>query len=373
MSKAEQPYRGTAKPVSPLRVGRRLGNAGALLGALLLFSGIAAGSASADQLSVTVASPAPEQGVPLTLQFSGSANAGNGPYLYAAIRPAGGIGCQASFGSDDAAAGSASYDVFGDEVHVDPGSINVQATYNPPSTGSYLVCAWLENGGNDYSGNPYPPGDVTAGPISATFAARGPQVAELSVSLPSGARPGVAFQINYTTQTDQDLSLDSIVKPAGGLPCASSYELEGQQNQTEDDVFGGSTSVFGGPTTTTGTDTEQNAGPYVICSWIEGPSGGEVDAASTTPIYVGTPPPPPPPPVPPSCIVPRFSRTGLSTVERRIISHHCTIGRIRYAYSGTHRGIVLALSAEPGRHLAHNARIGVLVSAGRKPRHRHHI
>jgi hypothetical protein len=376
MSDYQQPSLDVTEPDSLRRMGRWLGYIATLLGTVLMFCGIAAASASADQLSIAMQSPAPEQGIPLTVEVTGAASAidqdGDGPYLYAVIRPTGGIGCQATFGYDQAAAGGASSvlyfnDFENNSEEVGPGSFAVQTTYSPPDVGSYLICAWLEN---DYDDEGDPPGDVEAGPVQTTFATRGPQVGQLSVTLPTSARPGVAFQIDYTTQTDQELSLESMVKPAGGLPCASSYELEQQQNQSEDDVFGGSTSVFGGPSTTTGTDTEQNAGPYVICSWIEGPNNAEVDAAKTTDIYVGTPPPAARPPTPPICIVPRYRATGLSTVERRVIGHHCTIGRIRYAYSGTRRGIVLALSAGVGRHLAHNARIGILVSAGRKPRHR---
>lgn len=115
------------------------------------------------------------------------------------------------------------------------------------------------------------------------------------MGLPRNPQPGVTYQIDYTTQTDQELLLSSVVKPAGGLPCASSYELEQQQNQSENDIFGGSTSVFGGPMTATATDTENTAGPYLICTWIEGPDNAEVDAATTTSIYVGTPPPTPGP------------------------------------------------------------------------------
>jgi hypothetical protein len=121
-------------------------------------------------------------------------------------------------------------------------------------------------------------------------------VSELNVGLTTPASPSVAFQIDYTTQTDQQLSLYSVVKRAGALPCASSYELEEQQNQNENGLsgYGGGTSVFGGPTTTTAIDTE-TYGSYLICSWVEGPNNGEVDAAATTPIFVGTPPAPPAP------------------------------------------------------------------------------
>src|SRR5581483_517700 len=100
------------------------------------------------------------------------------------------------------------------------------------------------------------------------------------------------------------------------------YDLETVQNQTENDIFGSQQNVFGGPVTTTGTDTEQYSGPYVICSWIEGPNQGEVDAAAVTPIYVGTPPPPL---RLPDCVVPSV-RGGntVSSVKHALSAHHCT-------------------------------------------------
>lgn len=254
---------------------------------------IGAGTASAaDSLQIAVETATPEQGVPVTLDFTGTADAidnyGDGPALKAIARPAGGVPCQPSYDSDQAAAGGVNQGLFGDWPEVGPGSFDEPTTFNPKGAGPYLVCAWLE----DYNDT------VREGPISASFTARGPQVAELSVALASPALPGVGYQINYTTQTDQQLSLYSIVKPAGGLPCASSYELEQEQNQAESDVFDDYTSVFGGPTTTTATDTESTPGPYLVCTWIEGPSQGEVDAAASTPIYVGTPTTPAPKPTP---------------------------------------------------------------------------
>lgn len=254
------------------------------LGAALAASWASAATASADQLQVSVQTATPEQGVPVTLAFSGSASAtdryGDGPNLMAVVRPSGGIGCQSTYESDQQAAGSASTDVFGDDNELAPGSFAQTTTFDPQNVGGYLVCAWLE-GSNG----------VTAA-SSATFTTRGPQVAQLTVGLGSQPLPGIAYQINYTTQTDQQLNLYSVVKRAGGLPCASSYELEQQQNQTEDDVFyDDGANVFGGPTTTSGTDTEEDAGSYIICSWIEGPNSDEVDAATATSIYVGTPPP----------------------------------------------------------------------------------
>ncbi len=162
------------------------------------------------------------------------------------------------------------------------------------------------------------------------------------------------------------------------MPCAASDGLFEEELRQDHGValnfFSNEyepTYVFGGPKVTQATGTEAAAGPYVICTWIEGPTSGEVDAAASTPFYVGTPPSPPPPPPPPSCVVPRFdSRMRLATVERRIRVGHCSVGRVAYARSRrVKRGDVIRLGSRPGTHLRHGASVLILVSSGRG---RHH-
>lgn len=275
---------------------------------------------AADTLQVAVNSPSPEQGIPLELVFSGATEAvdsqGHGPLLDVVVRPAGGIGCQANYGNDHSAAGGVTTDLFSPrrsaEPRQGPGSYREAATYSPPETGTYLVCAWLESENN--SGR-----TTVAGPVSTTFSARGPQVYQLAVGLPAPALPGVAFQIDYTTHTDQQLALGSAIRPAGGLPCAANHELDSQQNQSETNLVGSpystsSEKVFGGPATVNATATEP-AGPYLICTWIEGPNTAEVDSTASTSIYVGTPPPPPPPP-PSHPISPLLALRGINVSKR---------------------------------------------------------
>ena len=134
-----------------------------------------------------------------------------------------------------------------------------------------------------------------AGPSALSFTTQGPQVVQLTVAVAKPLIPDVAFQIGYTTQTDQSLALYSVIKAAPSVPPAGSPatppcpgSFEAQQQAVDKIVFGPSAQgVFGGPTTTTVTDTEK-AGAYVICTWVEGPSYGEVDASATTLVTVGT-------------------------------------------------------------------------------------
>jgi hypothetical protein len=267
--------------------------ASARFGMALIFLGATGWFASPAMASTTIQiainTATPEQAIPVQIGLSGNID----PYasdtqgnVLAVIRPAGGISCQPTFTSDETAVGNADKVIADQENPTGP--FNVSESYDPANPGSYLVCAWVEQGSNDV---------VTAGPTSTTFAAQAPQVPEFTVGLPTAPTPNRAFQVAYTTQTDQQLELDSTIKPAGGAPCGATFELEEQQagdNNTERVLFSGQ-NVYGGPTTATATST-QAAGSYVICSWIEGPNDGEVDAASTTPFTI--PPPPPPTPKP---------------------------------------------------------------------------
>jgi hypothetical protein len=249
-------------------------------------SGVFAASATAAAVSVATTTLTPEQAVPVQLSFSGTADPGTNSNLEAVVRPSGGLACQADYASDLSAAGSADTVLFSDNAQsVAPGAYQVGTTFKPPAAGGYQVCAWL----SQPTGTS---GQAVSGPATTAFSARPPQVSQLTLAVPSSLTPGVAFQLAYTTQTDQQLNLYSVIKKAGALPCGDSYELEQQQSQPDSTLLGpGDQQVFGGPTTTKLT-THQKEGSYLVCSWIEGPSAAEVDDTLSTPVTVGTPAPP---------------------------------------------------------------------------------
>jgi hypothetical protein len=275
--------------------------------------------------TITVASPtaAPEQAVPVDLTFSGTNNQSGSAEVEAVVRPAGGLSCQSSYQDDLAAVGSVDQVIFGPgaETVAAGQPYQVDASYKPGAAASYQVCAWLaqNQGGTD---------KAVAGPSALSFTARGPQVVQLTVAIAKPLIPNVAFQIAYTTQTDQSLALYSVIKaaPSAGSPatspCASSFEAQ-QRQQVEKILVGpGAQGVFGGPTTTTITD-KQKAGAYVICTWVEGPSFQEVDASATTPVTVGTVTSPPP-------------RLGLSLTKVTASRRHgvSASGKTASAFSG---------------------------------------
>ncbi|MFZ0043644.1 MAG: hypothetical protein WAK93_20210 [Solirubrobacteraceae bacterium] len=249
---------------------------------------VSASPAIAATVSASTPTATPEQAVPVQLSFSGTADPPSNSNLDVVVRPAGGLPCQATYESDQSAAGPVNTTIFGPaDQSVAPGSYQLSASYKPPQPGSYQVCAWLEQPAMANAS-----ADV-AGPATLTFSARGPVASELSISVPAAPQPNVAFDIDYGTQTDQQLNLYSVIAKAGNQACASSYELERQQGQVVSTVFGfGQQQVFGGPTTTPAT-VKLGTGSYLVCGWIEGPNGGEVDLATSKPLTVGTPSLPP--------------------------------------------------------------------------------
>jgi hypothetical protein len=255
-------------------------------------AGLLAGPAMADTSTITVATATanPEQAVPVDLTFSGTDTQPGSSQVEAVVRPAGGLPCQSSLQDDVSAVGTEDQVISVPSVAA--GAYQVTASYKPLTATPYQVCAWLEqesaNGSNQ----------VVAGPSTVSFTARGPQVGQLTVAVSKALIPNQAFQIDYTTQADQPLDLYSVIKavpsvPAGGSaatqPCPATFEVQQQQFQVETILFGfAQQTVFGGPATTTATAKEKT-GFYVICTWVEGPSGAEVDASATTQVTVGTP------------------------------------------------------------------------------------
>jgi hypothetical protein len=208
-------------------------------------------AATTNTISVTNDSAAPEQAVPVDLTLSGTYAGSNPAYIEAVVRPAGGLGCQASYLEDVSTLGSE------DTTIVAPGGTSVSAmnysvgtNFKPPTPGSYQVCAWLSQN---------PDGSLPlAGPATVSLTARGPQVSQLVVTAPKTLTPNVPFQISYLMQSDQQLNLLSVIAKAGAAPCAPAYE---QQAHPVTTVFGnGRQQVFGGPITTMASVTERLEG-----------------------------------------------------------------------------------------------------------------
>jgi hypothetical protein len=258
--------------------------------AAVLMGPLAAPAAASDASSIAVATTtaAPEQAFPVDLSFSGTNALTGNAEVEAIVRPAGGPPCQTSYQEDTSSFPGEDITIFAPGAQtVAPGAYQVNGSFRPLTPGSYQLCAWLAQNQNSTD-------QPVAPPASLSLSARGPQVSQLTVAVPKDLQPNVSFQITYTTQTDQVLSLFSVLRPASEAPCPASFSLDQNAHQPGTSLLGISQrQVFGGPATTTAT-TRQRTGFYVICTWVQGPNDGEVDATATTPVTVGTPPPPKP-------------------------------------------------------------------------------
>lgn len=81
-----------------------------------------------------------------------------------------------------------------------------------------------------------------------------------------------------------------------------------------------------------------------------------------------------PAPAPMPCVVPPLGRdVRAKVIKERISEAHCAVGRISYVHrQRVAKGIVVALNPRSGTHLAHGAKVSVLVSSGPDQRgHRH--
>jgi hypothetical protein len=224
-------------------------------------------------LTVVLATATPEQSLPSTITLSGTATADS--TLRALVRSAG-ASCGRSFRADRHSNRTGSL-VLTDGVAEATGAYQTTVSWIPDETGAYLVCAWLSGGGG-------------AGPVSTPVTVRGPQVPVLNVGFSATPTASTAFDIQYTTQTDQPLRMLSTIRPAGTVPaCEATQPTDLAAHPGERILFSGGVLVSGGPALTS-IAVRYPAGEYLICTWITGPSPSEVDAALATPFTVDAQP-----------------------------------------------------------------------------------
>jgi hypothetical protein len=259
---------------------RALLTAVALLIATLATFAVTARAAEAATLTATDGTATPEQNMAVSFTFAGTADVGTNSTLDAVARPASGAACGTSFEVDQADA--ASSDVFVASLDVPAGPYTHTNAFTPTAAGDWIVCAWLEQ---------TTAGTTTVAATSSTpVTARGPQVAQLTVTPPTTITANQAFTVQYTTQTDQPLALYSVIHRTN-VACGQSFEADRSTTPDAAVVVNG-VSVDGGPVSTPGPITSV-AGTFQLCTWLEvAGNQGVASGPVATPFTVHAPPSP---------------------------------------------------------------------------------
>jgi hypothetical protein len=343
---------------SSIRGGRSRLLRGSVLVSLLVLVAVLvwSGTALADSASISVTNTAgesdPAAGLARVFTLSGTASIPE--YAFVKYRAPGGAPCAPNAAEDTGSPLAGTFDSPFWEAQIE-GTFSIRnvMTWEPP--GTVMFCIWLAKGEREI-----------VSPITQTISFRSPRGTISATVNPLTPAPGQTATVTVTGSSEAPERVYAKIRPAGGAPCAPTYEADTGENLIEGSAVNGAYSM---QTTT----TQTKAGQYLICLWMAS-SGKETPAiAGPQPetFTVASPPPPPPPPPPrPPCVVPSFnSKMHLSTVERRIRAAHCRVGKISYSSSERYRhGAVIKLSHRSGTRLSSNAAVGVLVSSGR-PRH----
>ena len=70
----------------------------------------------------------------------------------------------------------------------------------------------------------------------------------------------------------------------------------------------------------------------------------------------------------PQCVVPKLKGKTLKAAKRALRTHFCSLGKVKHAFSNrVRKGRVISQKPKPGRHLDHGAKVGLIVSKGRRP------
>jgi hypothetical protein len=332
-------------------------------GTLLLTTGLAsaytlfeADQALADSASITVTTtsgqPDPAAGVPRI--FSAVGDASVPERIYVKYRAIGGAPCAPDAESDSGSV--LEYPFFNnwawnEEVN---GSFNIQKVFTWEPPGTFMFCVWLAESAG-----------TIATPITQTITFRAP-VGTISATVnPATPQPGQSATVTITGSSESPEQVFAKIRATGGAPCAPTFEADSGQSLVYGQEVNGSFS--------TQTTTQQSAGTYLICLWLASSPNDPHPVAGPQPetFTVATPAPPPPPP--PPCVVPALSaNVRLASIERRIQSAHCRVGRIRYTHNKRRKGSVVGLRPGPHVQLPSGSAIEILASDGPRPRLRRH-
>lgn len=326
-----------------------------LVGALTaLATLVLCAQALADSASISVTNTAgqsdPAAEVPRVFTVSGATSAPE--HIFIKYRNPGGAPCAATASTDT----GRWFENYSDEyLSGVNGAFSFSHAGTWGSTGTFVFCIWIA-----------PDDDtIVATPITQTITFRSPTGTITATLNPLIPRPGQQATVTITGASEAPENVYATIRPAGGAPCATSYEADSGQSLVDGKGVNGSFSLEA-------TTTQSSAGTYLICLWLASSANSTQPIAGPQPETFTVSAPPPPPPPPPPCVVPSFrSRTHLATAEDRIRVGHCSVGKIYYTTSRrVRKGAVIRLGAKPGSELPPQAAVAIVVSTGRPRHHR---
>jgi hypothetical protein len=207
-----------------------------------------AGSALADgaSLSVTTAigQPDPVANVPRVFTVTGTASVSE--RLYIKHRPAGGSSCAPTAVADP---GRWLTGFLGAPVS---GSFSFPQVIRWDSSGTYMFCFWLASSD-----------DAIATPTIQYVNFRRPTGTISATLSPAVPRPNQYTTIAITGASEAPERVYAKVRPAGGAPCAATYDADAGANlRNGEDVDG---AFVTRPLT-----SQPDVGQYLICMWLAG-------------------------------------------------------------------------------------------------------
>ncbi len=240
-----------------------------------------AGSAFADSASISVTTTSgqsdPAAGVPRIFTVSGVASVPE--RVFVKWRAPGGAPCAPTAQSDTGSTIEYFDWAYGEEVN---GDFSFQKVFTWEQTGPQVFCIWLAS--ND---------STIATPITQVITFRAPNGTITATVNPLTPAPAQQATITVTGSSEAPEKVYAKIRPAGGAPCAQTYEADTGSNLIEGDDVNGSFSEQA-------QTTQSKAGTYLICLWLAGSANDTSPIAGPQPetFTVASPPPPPPPPPP---------------------------------------------------------------------------
>jgi hypothetical protein len=275
---------------------------------------VCSGTALADSASISVTNTAgesdPAAGLSRVYTLGGTVEAPE--HAYVKFRGPGGAPCAPNAAGDTGRVLEAEgYRQFYGTAIEGEFKARFVATWEPPSP--VMFCIWLAKSETEI-----------AEPITETITFRSPKGTISATVNPLTPTPGQQATVTVTGASEAPERVYAKVRPAGGAPCAATYEADSGENLINGQSVNGSFS-------TQAETTQSKAGQYLICLWMAG-SGNETPAiAGPQPetFTVATPPPPPPPPPPAPSAQCLRDRAGVAhgellirLYENKLKAHH---------------------------------------------------